>query len=183
MSYAMQTGAAEASADDGAVLDGRDHAASSENMAQHISFALGNELYGVDIMAVREIKAWTEVTTLPRQPDYVRGVLNLRGVVVPIFDLRCKFGQGRTEATQTHVIIIVHVKKRLVGLLVDRVSDILTFEKTGIQPVPDASDMQEADFLSGLVAIDGQMIALIDLESMLSGVPDVGETDQDLDLQ
>src|SRR5579872_3228069 len=66
---------------------------------QLISFAIGDDQYGVDIMAVREIKGWTEITHLPRQPDYVRGVLNLRGVIVPIIDLRCRFGQGLTQAT------------------------------------------------------------------------------------
>src|SRR5262245_60658162 len=74
---------------------------------QFISFAIGEDQYGVDIMAVREIKGWSEITHLPRQPDYVRGVLNLRGAIVPIVDLRCRFGQGLTEATPFHIVIIV----------------------------------------------------------------------------
>src|SRR5271169_2857809 len=84
---------------------------------QLISFAIGNDQYGVDIMAVREIKGWTEITHLPKQPDYVRGVLNLRGVIVPIIDLRCRFGQGMTEATALHIVIIVHIGSKPVGLL------------------------------------------------------------------
>jgi purine-binding chemotaxis protein CheW len=76
---------------------------------QLISFAIGDDQYGVDIMAVREIKGWTEITHLPKQPDYVRGVLNLRGVIVPIIDLRCRFGQGLTEATPLHIVIIVQI--------------------------------------------------------------------------
>src|SRR5215467_10426485 len=88
-------------------------------LVQFISFAIGDDQYGVDIMAVREIKEWTEITHLPKQPDYVRGVLNLRGVIVPIIDLRCRFGQGLTEATPLHVIIIVQIEHQLVGLLAD----------------------------------------------------------------
>jgi chemotaxis signal transduction protein len=93
-----------------------------------ISFSIGEEQYGVDIMAVREIKGWSEITHLPKQPDYVRGVLNLRGVMVPIIDLRCRFGQGHTEASALHVVIVVQVEARLIGLLADRVLDILSFE-------------------------------------------------------
>lgn len=99
-------------------------AGASDNLVQFISFAIGDDQYGVDIMAVREIKEWTEITHLPKQPEYVRGVLNLRGVIVPIIDLRCRFGQGLTEATPLHVIIIVQIEHQLVGLLADRVSDI-----------------------------------------------------------
>ncbi len=76
---------------------------------QFISFAIGDDQYGVDIMAVREIKGWSEITHLPKQPEYVRGVLNLRGVIVPIIDLRCRFGQGVTEATPLHIVIIVQI--------------------------------------------------------------------------
>ena len=83
---------------------------------QLISFAIGDDQYGVDIMAVREIKGWTAITSLPKQPEYVRGVLNLRGVIVPIVDLRCRFGQGLTEATPMHIVIIVQIASKPVGL-------------------------------------------------------------------
>src|SRR5262245_45294789 len=89
----------------------------SSALVQFISFAIGDDQYGVDIMAVREIKGWTEITHLPNQPAYVRGVLNLRGIIVPIIDLRCRFGQGVTEATPLHIVIIVQVGSRPVGLL------------------------------------------------------------------
>ena len=79
---------------------------------QLISFAIGDDQYGVDIMAVREIKGWTAITPLPGQPEYVRGVLNLRGVIVPIVDLRCRFGQGLTEATPLHIVIVVQIDGR-----------------------------------------------------------------------
>lgn len=135
---------------------------------QIISFAIGEDQYGVDIMAVREIKGWTDVTHLPRQPDYVRGVLNLRGAVVPIIDLRCRFGQGLTEATPLHIAIIVQIASRQVGLLADRVLDIVSFENAQVQPVPRIANSSRVSFLSGLIMVEGAMIALIDLPNLLA---------------
>lgn len=135
---------------------------------QIISFAIGNDQYGVDIMAVREIKGWSEITHLPRQPDAVRGVLNLRGAIVPIIDLRCRFGQGLTEASPIHVVIIVQVGVRQVGLLADRVLDIVSFDHGQVQPVPKIAQASRIDFLSGLVTFESAMIALIDLHNLLS---------------
>ncbi len=101
---------------------------------QFITFTIGEEEYAVDIMAVREIKGWIDVTKLPNQPEYMRGVLNLRGVIVPIFDLRCRFGGGVTEATAIHVMVIVAVGGRIMGILVDTVSDILSVNTAEILP-------------------------------------------------
>src|SRR5437868_10493469 len=109
---------------------------SDENRTELISFAIGDEQYGVDIMAVREIKEWSNVTRLPDQPDYIRGVLNLRGVIVPIIDLRCRFGQGVTESTPMHIIIIVQIEGRQIGLLADRVLDLVSCEASKVQRVP-----------------------------------------------
>ena len=145
-----------------------DAARGASTPTQFISFAIGDDQYGVDIMAVREIKGWSEITHLPKQPEYVRGVLNLRGVIVPIIDLRCRFGQGVTEATPLHIVIIVQVGSRPVGLLADRVLDIVSFEPTQVQPVPRIAQASRVDFLSGLVTVDGAMIALIDLNNLLA---------------
>ena len=98
----------------------------------------------------------------------MRGVLNLRGVVVPIIDLRCRFGQGLTDCTPTHIIIIVHVDGRQMGLLADRVLDIVSFDRNDVQPVPDVARSSRARFISGLVTVEGSMIALIDLARLLS---------------
>src|ERR1700759_5488876 len=136
--------------------------------AQFISFAIGSEQYGDDIMAVREIKGWSQISHLPKQQEYVRGVLNLRGVTVPIVDLRCRFGQGITEATPLHVVIIVQIGARQAGLLADRVLDIVSFEAAHVQPVPQVTQEVRADFLSGLVSHDGALIALIDLHDLLA---------------
>jgi purine-binding chemotaxis protein CheW len=140
----------------------------SVTQTQFISFAIGDDQYGVDIMSVREIKGWSGITHLPKQPEYVRGVLNLRGSIVPIMDLRCRFGQGLTETTPLNIVIIVQIGGRQVGLIGDRVLDIVSVEAAQIQKVPRTGHSAATDFLSGLVTHDGDMIALIDLQNLLS---------------
>jgi purine-binding chemotaxis protein CheW len=136
-----------------------------------ISFAIGDEQYGVDIMAVREIKGWSEITHIPRQPEYVCGVLNLRGVIVPIVDLRCRFGQGHTEPTALHIVIVVQIEQRLIGLLADRVLDIVSFKPADLQAVPQTAHDAKVDFLAGLVMAGEAMIALIDLPNLFKSAP------------
>ncbi len=135
-----------------------------QDASQFITFTIGPEEYGVDIMAVREIKAWTETTNLPNTPEFMRGVLNLRGVIVPIFDLRCRFGMGLTETTKMHVVIIVQVEKRMVGMLVDTVSDIVSVSNQEIQDVPRMDRHIDDEYLSGLVTVKERMVALLDVE-------------------
>jgi len=139
---------------------------STDGVSQFIAFRVGEEEYGVDILAVREIKGWTEVTKLPNTPEYVRGVLNLRGIIVPVFDLRCQFGMGLTEATPTHVIIVVLVDDRLVGVLVDAVSEILALNESEISAVPETDLMVAEEFLAGLATADDRMVAIVDVERL-----------------
>jgi purine-binding chemotaxis protein CheW len=169
----LQTGshATEKAVPNSVGLDFAGTAQTAAGSAQFVSFAIGDDQYGVDIMAVREIKGWTSITFLPKQPDYVRGVLNLRGVMVPIIDLRCRFGQGLTEATPLHIFIVVQIGATQVGLLADRVLDIVAVEASQIQAVPHIAQAARADFLSGLVMVDEAMIALIDLPSLLALSP------------
>ena len=148
--------------------------AAAVSRAEFISFAIGDDQYGVDIMAVREIKGWSSVTHLPKQPEYVRGVLNLRGVIVPIVDLRCRFGEGLTETTPLHIVIIVQIEGRQIGLIGDRVLDIVSVESAQIQKVPRTGHGAKTNFLSGLVTHDAVMIALIDLPSLLSAPDGAG---------
>ncbi len=136
------------------------------NFHQFISFKVGNEEFAIDIMAVREIKGWTETAPLPNQPDYNLGVLNLRGTIVPTFDLRCRFGMGRTQTTPYHVVIIASVQERTIGLLVDAVSDILTVNEDQIRPVPDMERMTAAEFLSGIITVEESMVVLLSLEKL-----------------
>jgi purine-binding chemotaxis protein CheW len=162
---------AASSAAGGAVMGDRgspDSGNGIRSLSQFVSFAIGDDQYGVDIMAVREIKGWSQITPLPRQPDYMRGVLNLRGIMVPIVDLRCRFGQGMTEASPLHIVIVVQIGPNHVGLLADRVLDIVALESSQIQPVPRIAQASRVDFLSGLMTIESGMIALIDLTRLLS---------------
>lgn len=151
--------------------------AAGTDVAQFITFAIGEDYYGIDIMAVREIKDWTAIRHLPHQPDYVRGICSLRGAFIPIVDLRCRFGQGLTEATPLHVFIIVQIGAQQVGLLADRVSDIVSVEQANIKPVPEVDGTKGRGFLSGLATIDNATVGLIALDSILAA--DAGAADHE----
>ncbi|MBI3705728.1 MAG: chemotaxis protein CheW [Rhizobiales bacterium] len=152
-------------------------AAAGHDVAQFITFAIGDDHYGIDIMAVREIKDWTAIRHLPHQPDYVRGICSLRGAFIPIIDMRCRFGQGLTQATPLHVFIIVQIGAQQVGLLADRVSDIVTVERATIKPVPEVDATKGRGFLSGLATIDEATVGLIALDSILAADAGAGEPD------
>ena len=149
--------------------DASDTGPAAADPVQFISFAVGGDHYGVDILAVREIKGWSEIMRLPDQPDYMRGVLNLRGAIVPVIDLRCRFGQGMTEPTPLHVLIVVLIDRQLVGLLADSVSDIVAVDPARVKPVPQVAQHQATGMLSGIATIDDKMITLIDLNRILAG--------------
>ena len=141
--------------------------AASADAEQFVTFSIGDDHYGIAIMAVREINDWTDARQLPNQPEYVRGVCSVRGEYIPIVDLRCRFGQGLTEPTPRHVFIVVQIGARQVGLLADGVSDIVSVERADIKPVPAASDATARGFLCGLVTIENAVVGLIDLDSVL----------------
>jgi purine-binding chemotaxis protein CheW len=149
--------------------------AAADNPRQFITFTLDAQEYGVDIMRVREIKGWAETTALPQAPSYVRGVINLRGIIVPILDLRARFGMGTTKPTRMHVVIIVITDTRTTGLLVDAVSDIITVEPSTIRPVPRMDDLpSDESFLDGLVALDDRMVTLVSLDGLIGPVEPAG---------
>ena len=134
---------------------------------QLITCRLGAAEYGLDIMAVREIKGWTETTAIPHAPPWIRGVINLRGVIVPILDLRVRFGMSPTEPTRTHVVVIVQSASRTAGILVDAVSDILAVSSSEIRPVPEIGSAVPLRLLSGLVPREQGMVAIIALDILL----------------
>jgi purine-binding chemotaxis protein CheW len=146
--------------------DNLDRPAAGENTQQFITFTLGAQEYGIDIMVVREIKGWTDTTMIPNAPAHVRGVINLRGVIVPIFDLRARFGVGLTVPTSMHVVIIVAAGTRTIGLLVDTVSDIISIDPKAIRPIPEMGLPTEDQFLDGLVAIENRMVTLVSLAGL-----------------
>jgi purine-binding chemotaxis protein CheW len=132
-----------------------------------ISFRIGAQEFCVDIMEVREIRGWTPATALPQAPPFVRGVINLRGAVLPIVDLGSRLGLGAAEPTARHVIIVAQVQNQVVGLLVDAVSDILTVTDAMIQPAPDVASELVRMFVRGLLAIEGRMVSFISLDRVL----------------
>lgn len=143
-----------------------DPAAGLVQTLQFITFTIDGAEYGVDIMKVREIKGWSATTAIPNSPPHVRGVINLRGIIVPIFDLRARFGMGLTDPGKMHVVIIVIIGARTVGLLVDAVSDIISIEPGAIRPVPEMGTQTEDAFLDGLVALQDRMVTLVSLEGL-----------------
>ncbi len=132
-----------------------------------ISFRIGAQEFCVDIMEVREIRGWTPATALPQAPAFVRGVINLRGAVLPIVDLGARLGLGAADPTARHVIIVAQVGTQVVGLLVDAVSDILTVTEDMIQPTPDVASEMVRNFVRGLLAIEGRMVSFISLDRVL----------------
>ncbi|MDT7952402.1 MAG: chemotaxis protein CheW [Acetobacteraceae bacterium] len=132
-----------------------------------ICLRIGAQEFCVDIMAVREIRGWTEATALPQAPTFVRGLINLRGVVLPIVDLAARFGLPPSATTARNVIIVAQIGSQQVGLLVDEVSDILTVANDSVQPVPHLGSDAAKAFVRGLIAIDGRMISLVSLDDVL----------------
>jgi purine-binding chemotaxis protein CheW len=108
-------------------------------MQQFITFQIGEQVLGIDIMAVREIRAWSPTTALPHVANHVRGVVNLRGTVLPVMDLRARLGWGETDPSARHVIMVVRVNEQLQGLIVDAVNDIVTIDEENLQAPPDVS--------------------------------------------
>jgi len=140
----------------------------AQNTLQLIAFSIGEQTYGVEITTVREIRAWNGATPLPNTREYVRGVINLRGTIVPIFDLRARFGDGQTSATKNHVVVVMSVGDKWVGMLVDAVSDILTVSKDDIHNVPEGNSL-DTELLNGIVTYDSRMVGLIDLAAVVRG--------------
>ncbi len=141
--------------------------AATAEAAQYLSVNLGNEEYGVDILAVREIRGWTAVTRIPQAPPYVLGVLNLRGAIVPVLDLRLRFGLAREEYTATTVCVIVTVAGRQFGVVVDAVSDVVEVAPDGVRPVPDMGTTVDTEYLKGLTSVGERMVLLLDVDRLL----------------
>ncbi|WP_426040268.1 chemotaxis protein CheW [Brevundimonas sp. TWP2-3-4b1] len=135
-----------------------------------IAFRIGEQEFCVDIMSVREIRGWTPATPLPRAPGFMKGVINLRGAVLPIIDLGARFGLRTSEPSERHVIMVAHIGGRMVGLLVDAVSDIIQLIDEALQPTPDVASEQVKSFVKGLFALEGRLISLIELDRI---VPEV----------
>lgn len=137
-----------------------------EGDSELIAFRISDQEFCVNVMSVREIRGWTQATTLPNTPAYMMGVINLRGAVLPIVDLSARLGMKKSEPTARHVIIVAQVSTRVIGLLVEAVSDIITVTQDNIQPVPEVSSDLERQYARGILAIDKRMICMIELGAL-----------------
>jgi purine-binding chemotaxis protein CheW len=137
---------------------------------QLITFRSGGQEFGADIMMIREIRGLMPMTPLPHSPDYVCGVVNLRGVILPVVDLKAMLGRGETDATATNVTVVIRCQGRSMGLLVDAVSDILTVNASQIQPTPEMSAGDEHRIVEGIAVVDERMVTILDLEKLTASV-------------
>jgi purine-binding chemotaxis protein CheW len=134
---------------------------------QQLTFDLAGEEYGVEILAVREIRGWSRVTRIPQTPAYLLGVLNLRGAIVPIMDLRLRFGLERESYGDNTVVIIVALGERLFGIVVDAVSDVIDIDPASVKPVPDMGAVVDTRYLKGLATHVERMVMLLDVEKLM----------------
>ncbi|BBI70807.2 chemotaxis protein CheW [Halomonas sp. CnH100-B] len=142
-------------------------AAEAENR-EFLVFSLGDEEYAIDILKVQEIRGYENVTRIANAPDFIKGVTNLRGVIVPIVDLRIKFHLDNVEYGGQTVVIVVNVADRIVGIVVDGVSDVMTLTPDQIKPAPEFGVTLSSDFLSGLGSLDDRMLVLVDIDKLLT---------------
>jgi purine-binding chemotaxis protein CheW len=140
---------------------------------QYLTFRLGDEEYGVEILKVQEIKGYSAITPIPNTPSYIKGVMNLRGTIVPVVDLRAKFGMSETEYTPFTVIIVVTVGAKVMGLIVDAVSDVLNIPREDVQPTPDFGAHVDSGYLDGMAKAGDKLVVLLDIDRVL-GVGDLG---------
>ena len=134
---------------------------------QFLTFALGDEEFGIDILKVQEIKGYSAITRVPRTPQDIRGVMNLRGTIVPIVDLRIKFAVGVAEYTPFTVVIILNIGGRVVGMVVDAVSDVISLQREQIRPAPDFASSVDTAYIMGLGALGERMLIVVDIERLM----------------
>jgi purine-binding chemotaxis protein CheW len=155
------------------MIDGADLMGAGDGTQQYLTFLLAGEEYGVDILRVQEIKGWDSVTAIPNTPNYILGVINLRGTIVPIIDLRLRFNLEQLEYGPTTVVIMLKVRSegkqsRTMGIVVDGVSDVYNMPDEQIKPSPDFGTAVETDFVKGLASVNEKMVIILDIDHMLN---------------
>ena len=144
---------------------------------EFLAFTLGREEYGIDILKVQEIRGYETVTRIANAPEFIKGVVNLRGIIVPIVDMRIKFQLGEAGYDQFTVVIILNIAGRIVGMVVDSVSDVTTLGSAQIKPAPQMQSALGSDYLIGLGTVDERMLILLDIDRLMSSA-DMGLIDQ-----
>lgn len=135
---------------------------------EYLTFTLGAEEYGIDILKVQEIRGYDAVTRIANAPPYIKGVMNLRGTIVPIVDLRIKFQLGEPTYDEFTVVIILNLHGRTIGIVVDGVSDVIALDGEQIRPAPDFGALVDTRYVTGLGAVDGRMLILLDIEMLMT---------------
>lgn len=135
---------------------------------EFLTFALGGEEYGIDILRVQEIRGYELATVMPNAPAFIKGVVNLRGTIVPIVDMRIKFDFPEVQYTASTVVIVVNVASRVIGLVVDRVSDVVALSPEQVKPAPDFTAHFGSRYILGLGAVEEHMLILLDIEQLIS---------------
>jgi purine-binding chemotaxis protein CheW len=143
-------------------------AANMEAPAEFLAFTLGSEEYGVDIQKVQELRGYDAVTRIANSPEYIKGVVNLRGIIVPIIDMRIKFNLGEPSYDQFTVVIVLNVRGRVMGMVVDSVSDVITLSGDQIKPAPQMGGAIDTDYLIGLGTLEQRMLILVDIDKLMS---------------
>jgi purine-binding chemotaxis protein CheW len=134
---------------------------------EYLSFRLGREEYGIDILKVQEIRGYENPTRIANAPAFIKGVVNLRGVVVPIVDMRMRFGCETIEYNDFTVTVILHVKDRIIGMVVDAVSDVMALPAEAVKPAPEMGSAIDAGYITGLGQVGERMLILLDIESLI----------------
>lgn len=135
---------------------------------EYLTFTLGNEEYGMDILKVQEIRGYDVVTAIANTPSFIKGVINLRGIIVPIIDLRIKFNLGKADYNELTVVIILSLSNRVVGVVVDSVSDVLTLNADQIKAAPSLSTSLDTRYIVGMGTVDQRMLILVDIERLMT---------------
>ncbi|MCG5512942.1 chemotaxis protein CheW [Ectothiorhodospira shaposhnikovii] len=150
---------------------------SGDDRREYLTFTLGDEEYGIDILNVQEIRGYDAVTKIANSPDFIKGVINMRGVIVPIIDMRLKFHLGVAEYNQFTVVIILNISGRVVGMVVDGVSDVIALKSEQIRPAPEFGAILDTAYIDGLATLDDRMVIVVDIEKLMSS-GEMGLVDQ-----
>ena len=135
---------------------------------EFLAFTLGQEEYGIDIQKVQELRGYDTVTRIANAPEHIKGVVNLRGIIVPIIDMRIKFNLGTPTYDQFTVVIILNIASRVMGMVVDSVSDVITLTAEQIKPAPAMGSVLDTDYLIGLGTLDDRMLILVDIDKLMT---------------
>ena len=146
---------------------------------EFLTFRLGGEEYGIEILKVQEIRGYDSITQIANTPEFIKGVVNLRGIIVPIIDMRIKFRLGNADYDQFTVVIILNVAGRIMGIVVDGVSDVLTLEAEQMRPTPGFGSIIDTEYIMGLGTVEKRMLILIDIEKLM-GSSDMGLIEQSI---